>query len=83
MSISLLIGELLNFKLIDGGKDVLMCCKRDGWRNIDAFYMNRLNDQDYRAIRYSNFKEGVKLNVKISHDTETIFLNTGKESILL
>jgi hypothetical protein len=45
--------------------------------------MNRPNEKEYRAIRYSTFKEGVRLNVKISKDMETIFLNTGKESILL
>lgn len=45
--------------------------------------MNRGSEEEYRAIRYSTYKEGVKLNVKISKDTETIFLNTGNESILL
>lgn len=65
------------------GSDALLVCKRDGWRNVDAFTMNSKDPNDYRPIRYDKFKKGAPLRAKISKDLNSIFLNTGKESILL
>lgn len=78
-----LIGDLLQLRLLPDGSDALLCCKRDGWRNVDAFTMNNTDPKNYRSIRYDKFKNGAALNVKISKDQKSIFLNTGKESILL
>ena len=77
----MLLGNIVTMRLLPDGNDICVACKRDGWRNVDIFKMS--DPSDYRPIRFEKYKEDVSLKAKISKDLQTVYLNTGKESILL
>jgi len=69
--ISDLSEKVCDFRMTPDGQDVMVCCKREGWRNMDVFYSN--TPSKVRSIRFTSHDIS-KIKVKISRDFNQVIL---------